>query len=232
MRRIWFLIFLCWVIPFVSFGQALEGARVRAVDGDSFEILVNGIKRDEVRLNYIDAPELSQPYGPEAKAVLAGLIETGAIRIVPLGIDQFGRKLAEVWLGEQLVNEAMVRAGSAWAFRPNELNTRYQALQATAQAAKLGLWANASPMPPWAYRDAQRGNPASGSVDDRLPRIIGQSRDVAPVSRITGRCEGKRYCIQMQTCAEAQFYYRQCGVSSLDDDGDGRACEDLCRARK
>jgi hypothetical protein len=45
MRRIWFVIFLCWAIPLVSFGQAIEGARVRALDGDSFEILINGVKQ-------------------------------------------------------------------------------------------------------------------------------------------------------------------------------------------
>jgi micrococcal nuclease len=101
-----------------------------------------------VWLNYIDAPELAQPFGPEAKAALAVIIETQAIRIVPLGIDQFGRKLAEVWVGEQLVNEALVGVGSAWAFRPSAQNTRYQALQTSAQEAKLGLWANASPTPP------------------------------------------------------------------------------------
>jgi len=44
-------------------------------------------------------------------------------------------------------------------------------------------------------------------------------------------CEGKRRCGQMNSCEEAQFYLRSCGVKSLDRDGDGRACNSLCGGR-
>jgi hypothetical protein len=33
----------------------------------------------------------------------------------------------------------------------------------------------------------------------------------------------------MSSCAEAQFYFRQCGLSRLDGDHDGVPCERLCR---
>ncbi|RJF87758.1 hypothetical protein D3874_12595 [Oleomonas cavernae] len=32
----------------------------------------------------------------------------------------------------------------------------------------------------------------------------------------------------MRDCDEARFYYKQCGGSVLDRDGDGIPCEDLC----
>ncbi|MCE2570618.1 DNA/RNA non-specific endonuclease [Motilimonas eburnea] len=41
-------------------------------------------------------------------------------------------------------------------------------------------------------------------------------------------CEDKRYCNQMQSCQEAQFYLNTCGLSRLDNDNDGIACESLC----
>src|SRR5262249_52111687 len=41
-------------------------------------------------------------------------------------------------------------------------------------------------------------------------------------------CGGKRRCGQMQSCAEARFYLQNCGVRSLDRDGDGVPCESLC----
>ncbi|MCC6776611.1 MAG: excalibur calcium-binding domain-containing protein [Hyphomicrobiales bacterium] len=44
-------------------------------------------------------------------------------------------------------------------------------------------------------------------------------------------CEGKRRCGQMNSCEEAQFYLRTCGVTSLDRDGDGTACNSLCGGR-
>ena len=43
-----------------------------------------------------------------------------------------------------------------------------------------------------------------------------------------GSCGSKRYCGEMRSCAEAQYYYRQCGVSRLDGDKDGIPCEKLC----
>lgn len=42
-------------------------------------------------------------------------------------------------------------------------------------------------------------------------------------------CEGKRRCGEMKSCAEAEHYLRQCGVSSLDGNGDGVPCESICR---
>ena len=41
--------------------------------------------------------------------------------------------------------------------------------------------------------------------------------------------DGKRYCKEMDSCAEAKFYLNQCGVSRLDRDNDGIPCESICR---
>ena len=45
----------------------------------------------------------------------------------------------------------------------------------------------------------------------------------------TAECGSKRTCKQMADCAEARHYLNDCGVSSLDGDGDGMPCEKLCR---
>jgi hypothetical protein len=42
-------------------------------------------------------------------------------------------------------------------------------------------------------------------------------------------CGEKRYCSQMSSCEEAMFYYKVCGLTRLDRDGDGIPCERLCR---
>lgn len=41
-------------------------------------------------------------------------------------------------------------------------------------------------------------------------------------------CVGKRFCREMRSCAEANFYLNQCGVSILDRDHDGIPCESIC----
>lgn len=51
---------------------------------------------------------------------------------------------------------------------------------------------------------------------------IGAAAQSAPA------CAGKRVCGDMTTCAEAVHYLRNCGVSSLDRDGDGVPCETMC----
>lgn len=40
---------------------------------------------------------------------------------------------------------------------------------------------------------------------------------------------GKTTCGQMASCAEAQFYLSHCRAHGLDRDGDGVACESLCK---
>jgi hypothetical protein len=42
-------------------------------------------------------------------------------------------------------------------------------------------------------------------------------------------CAGKMYCGQMESCEEAYFYMRSCGLSRLDGDNDGMPCESICR---
>lgn len=36
------------------------------------------------------------------------------------------------------------------------------------------------------------------------------------------------YCKNMQSCEQAQFYLKQCGVTRLDRDNDGIPCENVC----
>ena len=65
-----------------------------------------------------------------------------------------------------------------------------------------------------------------------LPGIkpaLGGGADSSPPPTQPGACGSKRTCKQMADCAEATHYLRNCGVTSLDGDGDGMPCEKLCR---
>lgn len=42
-------------------------------------------------------------------------------------------------------------------------------------------------------------------------------------------CGSKTRCSQMRSCEEAQFFLTECGVTSLDGDGDRIPCAALCR---
>ncbi len=68
-----------------------------------------------------------------------------------------------------------------------------------------------NPIPPWEWRKGERTS----------------NRTAATGAVFT--CGTKRYCREMTSCKEAQFYLRQCGLTRLDGDKDGVPCEKICR---
>jgi hypothetical protein len=43
------------------------------------------------------------------------------------------------------------------------------------------------------------------------------------------KCGAKRFCKDMNSCAEARFYLTKCGAKGLDGNRDGIPCNSLCR---
>jgi hypothetical protein len=51
----------------------------------------------------------------------------------------------------------------------------------------------------------------------------------APTASTSYRCDGRKHCTQMRSCAEAKFFLSNCPGVKMDGDGDGIPCEDqLC----
>lgn len=122
------------------------------IDGDTF-ILQNN---QRVRMVGINAPEIShrrygkkkgQPYGREAKACLADLIDKKEVRLTRGGKDEFdryGRRLAFVYLPDgTFVNREMVARGCAETYRKFSFDEKDDFLKAEDQArlARKGMWA-------------------------------------------------------------------------------------------
>lgn len=120
----------------------------RVIDGDT--ILLENHTR--VRLLGIDSPESVkpnhpvEPFGPEASAFTRKALEGRVVRLTFDGdrLDQHGRTLALVWLGNRLINEELVRAGLARAqpqyHYSKPMKTRLVAAEAAARAEHLGIW--------------------------------------------------------------------------------------------
>ena len=112
-------------------------------DGDSFRCADGR----QVRLIGVDSPESQQrPYGERARNALLQLLRpAAAVRlesdVVPT--DRYGRRLAYVWVGPTLVNEAMVLGGWAvlYTVPPNvKYAERLTRAQNEARARGAGLW--------------------------------------------------------------------------------------------
>jgi micrococcal nuclease len=123
---------------------------VRAVDGDTIEVLVDG-EHEDVRYIGVDTPETVKPgtpvqcFGPRAHRFNARLVTHRRVRLV-FGVerrDVYGRLLAYVFLGDRFVNAELARRGLARTLTipPNDrFARRFKRLQSVAARAGRGLW--------------------------------------------------------------------------------------------
>ena len=88
--------------------QHFESWQMQAVDGDTIRY---GTER--IRLRGLNAPELSEPGGFEARQRLVELLSQGNIRLIPHGKDVYGRMLADVFIGDRNVADIMTAEGFA-----------------------------------------------------------------------------------------------------------------------
>jgi endonuclease YncB( thermonuclease family) len=137
--------------------SSLLSGQAKVIDGDTLEIA-----GERVRLEGIDAPEAGQTCGggwfgswscgSQATAQLRWLVGARRVECEAAGRDKYGRVLGWCSVGEQDINAEMVRTGFAWAFV--KYSTRYQAIEAKARQAKIGIW-KGSAQPPWLYRESR-----------------------------------------------------------------------------
>jgi len=115
-------------------------------DGDTFHVVWQG-KKEKVRLIGVDAPELSSSecYAIQATDFLTRLLlhKTIGLEFDVQQRDKYGRLLAYVWLGDEMVNEVLVREGYARAkeYPPNvRYAARFAQAEREAKATNRGLW--------------------------------------------------------------------------------------------
>jgi endonuclease YncB( thermonuclease family) len=136
----------------------LHGAVRSVVDGDTvwFAPADGGAPLD-VRLLDIDAPEICQAGGVQAKAWLAEHALRRPARLVFTAgrHDRYGRLLATLWVDgdEAPLNRRLVEEGHAWSLRAKWDRGPYVAQERMARALRRGLHADGDPaLPPWDFR--------------------------------------------------------------------------------
>lgn len=68
--------------------------------------------------------------------------------------------------------------------------------------------------------------PASSSS---APMMVAAAVDPATPATPAFRCDGRQYCTQMNSRAEAEFFVRNCPNTKMDGDRDGEPCENDSR---
>jgi endonuclease YncB( thermonuclease family) len=136
------LLFLLLFAASAEAATRIEGQVVRVKDGDSLMLSRPDVKRtSEIRLAGIDAPELSQPWGIQARSALRRLVQGQTVVVEVTDRDRYGRLVGRVWRGRTYVNAAMTEAGHAWAFDRYLPDRDIRAGQNAARKAGRGLWA-------------------------------------------------------------------------------------------
>lgn len=207
-----------------SAAQRFSAKVIAVLDGDTVLVSrANGLAK--IRLAEIDAPEKAQVFGETAKRSLAEMVLGKQVQVATQAVDQYGRLVAHLRVGELDVNAEQIRRGMAWEYSHFHSNHALVALQAEAQQAPRGLWALSNPVPPWEWR---KKHPNVQSEPPHTPVPAGNHAAADPGAA----CGSKKFCSEMSSCEEARHYLTQCGLKRLDGNGDGVPCESLCGGMK
>lgn len=142
-------------LPQQNLGKELTGKVSKVIDGDTIELLAkenpyNHITKLKIRLYGIDALELKQAYGKEAKEYLSALILKQEVSLIIENKDKYDRFVGTLFLKGQDINKEMVKNGYAHAYE--SFSNKYLAEQANAKIFKLGLWQDERVMSPSEFR--------------------------------------------------------------------------------
>ena len=169
----------------------LPGRVLRVTDGDTVRVRL-GSGLINVRLHAVDAPELAQPWGREARDRLARRLPAG--RAVQLEVtdqsDGYGRMVARIFAEGEDLNAWMVRSGHAFVYRQyaEAADRDLCRLEHEARGAGRGLWGlpPSRRLAPWEWRRNKRGAPVHRRAAPRL-RHQGQHQRQRPHLPPAGR---------------------------------------------
>ena len=156
------MLVLCLV--FQAQAETLLGKVIHVQDGDSITVLDDTHTQHKIRLSGIDAPERRQAFGNVSKESLAEQVAGQSVAVEWDKVDRYGRKVGKVLLAGMDSNLVQIKRGLAWHYKQYEREQSpadrqsYAAAEAEARAAKLGLWRDAEPTPPWEFRRKGRNS--------------------------------------------------------------------------
>lgn len=213
------MLFLLLCLTSETHAEQFTARIIAVLDGDTVMAIRDNVRPIKIRLAEIDAPEMKQPGGIDAKKALSEMVMHKRVTVDSQAVDQYGRLVAHLAVGGKRVSELMIELGMAWEYSHFHQNKRYIALQSEAQAAGRGLWRQTSPLPPWQWRKLH----AASFPKNTRHGTMSPMPDAADYT-----CGHKRKCSQMNSCDEAYFFFVHCDMKILDGNRDGVPCEDLC----
>lgn len=136
----------------------IYGKVVKIVDGDTYDLLINGSKTLRIRMEGIDAPEKGMPFYRVSKDYLGSLCFQKQVRLEKTSMDKRNNRIVGfTYLGdERELGHEMIKAGLAWHFKKYNSDLDLAELENEAREAKRGLWVDDNPMDPTRNRDLHK----------------------------------------------------------------------------
>ena len=128
---------------------------VDVIDGDTVMVMLEGKVRP-LHLCSVDAPQMEQPFGPEAKQYTTDLLLN---KVVTIDYIDMNRANDIVTFDGKSLKWGLIRAGLAWYPRNHEknqlrsLNDPLGKQERKARRKRVGLWAQKDPQPPWSLHN-------------------------------------------------------------------------------
>lgn len=155
---------LAIIILFILYGLSLivgdlskeiQGEIIKVYDGDTITLFEKQ-EKIKIRLYGLDAPELNQRFGKEAREYLLNLCPLHSqVKVKIIDKDKYKRVVGIVYCNEINVNKKLVENGFAWAYR--EYSNDYVALEDKARKNTIGLWDEVNPLKPSEFRRKANG---------------------------------------------------------------------------
>ena len=146
------LLFLLFPTFLLAQAETITGRVINVKDGDSFTLVDAKDKFHEIRLAHVDCPEKKQAFGRKAQLFTFNFTFGKAVTAYVESTDRYYRKICQVLVDGNNLNEAIVRNGLAWHFKKYSKSSLYNSLELLARDEQIGLWVDSEAKAPWEFR--------------------------------------------------------------------------------
>ena len=149
----------CVLLALISFEaaaavrQAQSGVVTRVVDGDTLWVKTSASQQPlKVRLQGIDAPEICQPGGLEARDALKRQVLGQSVTVTSGAHDDYGRTVGTLHMQGQDMGRWLVAQGHAWVYSYRHKKGPYADELRQAQLARRGVFSDVAAEEPRLFR--------------------------------------------------------------------------------
>lgn len=122
-------------------------------DGDTVWVAMPaGSTPVKLRIEGIDAPEICQDWGPEAREALAYRVLGRAVLVKVRGLDTYGRRIGTLYDETEDIGQRMIKDGHAWSLRYKWDRGPYVPEERMAKSLSRGLHAKGGAIQPREFR--------------------------------------------------------------------------------